>query len=246
MAGHSKWANIRHRKERMDAKRGKVFSRLIKEVTVAAKEGGADAAANPRLRLALEKAKEANVPNDNIERAIKRGSGQLEGGASYHEVRYEGYGVGGAAVLVDCLTDNKNRTLAEVRHAFTKNGGNLGTDGSVAYLFNRCGQLLFAEAGDAAQLMEVAVDNGAEDFIEDENGGVEVICAAENFPALLDAVRAAGYAPDEADIVMRADNEITLVGDEAKRLQRLIEALEDLDDTQQVYTNADVGEEALS
>ena len=242
MAGHSKWANIRHRKERVDAKRGKIFSRLIKEVTVAAKNG-ADPAANPRLRLALEKAKEANVPNDNIDRAIKRGGGLLEGGANYSEVRYEGYGIGGAAVLVDCLTDNKNRTLPEVRNVFTKNGGNLGTDGSVAYLFARCGQLLFERVADAAALMEVAIDNGADDFIADEeSGGVEIVCAPDSFEALLAAVRAAGHAPDEADIIMRAENEIILSGEDGNRMQRLLDALEDLDDTQQIYTNADIRE----
>lgn len=252
MAGHSKWANIRHRKERMDAKRGKIFSRLIKEVTVAAKNG-TDAAANPRLRLALEKAREANVPNDNIDRAVKRGGGLLEGGASYAEVRYEGYGIGGAAVLVDCLTDNKNRTFPEVRRAFTKHGGNLGTDGSVTYLFARCGQLLFARVADGAALMEVAIDNGADDFIADESGGedgegggVEIICAPESFEALLAAVRAAGYTPDEADIIMRAENEIALSGEDAHRMQRLLDALEDLDDTQQIYTNADIREEGAS
>ena len=240
MAGHSKWANIRHRKERMDAKRGKIFSRLIKEVTVAAR-GGADASGNPRLRLALEKAKEANVPGDNIERAIKRGAGMLEGAAAYSEVRYEGYGIGGAAVLVDCLTDNKNRTLPEVRRAFTKHGGNLGTDGSVSYLFTRCGQLLYANAAAPAALMDTAIENGAEDFIEDgESGGIEVLCAPENFETLLAAVRSAGAPPDEADIVMRPQNEVALEGEDAKRMQRLLDALEDLDDTQQIYTNADI------
>lgn len=244
MAGHSKWANIRHRKERVDAKRGKVFSRLIKEVTVAARSGGADPSANPRLRLALEKAREANVPSDNIDRAVKRGGGLLEGGANYSEVRYEGYGIGGAAVLVDCLTDNKNRTLPEVRHVFAKCGGNLGTDGSVAYLFARCGQLLFAGVENSAALMEVAVENGADDFIEDaESGGVEIVCAADSFPALLDAVRAAGYAPDEADIVMRPESDMLLAGEDGRRMQRLLDMLEDLDDTQKIYTNANIQEE---
>ena len=243
MAGHSKWANIRHRKERVDAKRGKTFSRLIKEVTVAAKTGGMDAAANPRLRLALEKAREANVPNDNLERAIRRGGGQLEGGASYNEVRYEGYGIGGAAVLVDCLTDNKNRTLGEVRHAFNKYGGNLGTDGSVVYLFNRCGQLLFCGVKDSGALMETAIDNGADDFREEDGGDIEIICPPDDFPTLLDAVRAAGYAPDAADVVMRPQNDVSLAGDDGKRMRRLLDVLEDLDDTQQVYTNADIQEE---
>lgn len=244
MAGHSKWANIRHRKERVDAKRGKVFSKLIKEVTVAARVGGADAAANPRLRLALERARAANVPSDNIDRATKRGAGQIEG-ATYTEVRYEGYGVGGAAVLVDCLTDNKNRTLPEVRHVFAKYGGNLGTDGSVSYLFRRCGQLLFSEVADSAKLMEVALDNNAEDFLEDDDSaGVEIICAPEDFPALLDAVRAAGFQPDESDVIMRAEADINLPEDEARRMQKLLDALEDLDDTQAIFSNANLGEVA--
>lgn len=240
MAGHSKWANIRHRKERVDAKRGKIFTRIIREVMVAAKVGGGDAAANPRLRLALEKARAANVPNDNLERAIKRGSGALEG-AAYTEVRYEGYGVGGAAVLLDCLTDNKNRTLPEVRHAFTKHGGNLGTEGSVAYLFQRCGQLLFCDVADAEKerLMEVALEHAARDFIEDEtSAGVEVVSAPEDFVGLLDAVRQAGFAPDAADIVMRAETDVLLDAAQADRMQKLLEVLEDLDDTQHIYTNA--------
>ncbi|MCH9758338.1 MAG: YebC/PmpR family DNA-binding transcriptional regulator, partial [Proteobacteria bacterium] len=214
----------------------------VKEVTVAAKSGGMDPSSNARLRLSLEKAKEANVPNDNIDRAIKRGGGMLDGGANYSEVRYEGYGVGGAAVLVDCLTDNKNRTFPEVRNIFTKCGGNLGTDGSVAYLFKRCGQLLFLECSNAAALMDVAIENGADDFIE-EGEAVEVLCSPEQFPALLDAIRAAGYTPDESDIVMRAENDIVLSGDEGKRMQRLLDGLEDLDDTQQVYSNANIKEE---
>ena len=240
MAGHSKWANIRHRKERVDAKRGKVFSRLIKEVTVAAKVGGMDAAANPRLRLALEKARAANVPSDNIDRAIKRGGGQLDG-VSYVELRYEGYGPGGAAILMDCLTDNKNRTYPEVRNVFYKYGGNLGNDGSVAYLFRRCGQLLLAEIADSSVLMEIAITNDAEDFIE-EDGGVEIICSPEALATLLHAVREGGFTPDEADIVMRPDAEIALNDDDSDRLQRLLDALEDLDDTQKIYTNVIIGE----
>lgn len=244
MAGHSKWANIRHRKERVDAKRGKTFSRLIKEVTVAAKTGGMDVAANSRLRLALEKARDANVPNDNLDRAVRRGGGLLEGGAGYSEVRYEGYGIGGAAVLVDCFTDNKNRTLAEVRHAFSKYGGNLGTDGSVAYLFERCGQLLFYRVENSAQLMETAIDNGAEDFREEDDESIEIVCPPDNFPALLDAVRAAGYTPEAADIVMRAQTDVPLADDDGRRMQRLLDVLEELDDTQHIYTNADIREEA--
>lgn len=208
---------------------------------MAARLGGGDPGSNPRLRLAMEKAREANMPNDNLERAIKRGAGLLEG-AAYLEVRYEGYGVGGAAVLVDCLTDNKNRTLPEVRRVFVKYGGNLGTDGSVSYLFKRCGQLLFASLSDEAQLMDVAVANNAADFFSDEEGGAEILCAAEDFPPLLDAVRAAGFAPDEFGVVMRADSDIILVGEEGARMQKMLDALEELDDTQQIYTNADIRE----
>lgn len=243
MAGHSKWANIKHRKERVDAKRGKIFTRIIKEITVAAKLGGSDVSANPRLRLALEKAKEGNMPNDNIDRAIKRGCGQLEGGVSYSEIVYEGYGVGGAAVLVYCLTDNKNRTYPEVRHAFTKFGGNLGTDGSVSYLFHRCGQLLFENIDNTTPLMEIAIENGADDFIEDE-GGVEIICPADGLSELAEKIKQAMYSPDTVDIIMRPNTEINLVGDEASRMQKLLDLLEDLDDTQHVYTNAIIEEAA--
>lgn len=241
MAGHSKWANIRHRKERVDAKRGKVFSRLVKEVFVAAKMGGIDPDANPRLRLALERARDANVPNDNIDRAVKRGGGQLEG-VNYAEVRYEGYAAGGAALLLDCLTDNKNRTLPEVRRALIKHGGNLAAEGAVSYLFSRCGQLLFSNPSDGAKLMDVAAEHNAAEFNE-EDGGVEILCAPEDFPALLDAVRAGGFPPDAADIVMRADGDMPLFGEEARRMQKLLDALEELDDVQSVYTNADIQEE---
>ncbi len=237
MAGHSKWANIKHRKERVDAKRGKVFTKIIKEITVAAKLGGADVSANPRLRLALEKSKEVNMPNYNIDRAIKRGAGQLEDGVIYSEILYEGYGVGGVAVLVNCLTDNKNRTYPEVRHAFTKHGGNLGSDGSVAYLFHHCGQILFENVEDTTSLMEIAIENGADDFIEDE-GGIEIICSPENLSKLTETIKNASFIPDNADIIMRPSNEINLVGEEAVRMQKLIDLLEDLDDTQEVYTNA--------
>lgn len=247
MAGHSKWANIRHRKERMDSKRGKIFSRLIKEIAVAAKTGGTDPAANPRLRLAVEKAREANVPNDNLERAIKRGGGQLEG-ADYAEIRHEGYGPGGAAIIVDCLTDNKNRTLPEVRHVFTKHGGNLGANGSVSYLFHRCGQILCATGDNETRLMEIAIENGAEDFepVGSDNGEVEITCAPNDFPDLLSALKNAGYAPEFAEIVMSATNEISLKGEEAKRMQKLLAALEDLDDTQQIHTSAIFEEEETS
>ena len=241
MAGHSKWANIRHRKERMDAKRGKIFSRLIKEVAVAARVGGADAAANPRLRLALDKARAANVPNDNLERAIKRAAGRQEGEA-YAEARYEGYGAGGAAILIDCLTDNKNRTYPEVRNVFTKHGGNLGGGGSVAYLFRRCGQLLFANAQDGDALMDIAIAHGAEDFFADD-GGVEILAPPENLPALLDALKQAGREPDEADVVMRAEETVAVGGEAAHKLRRLLDALEDLEDAQAVYTNAQIEEE---
>lgn len=237
MAGHSKWANIRHRKERMDSKRGKAFSRFIKETTVAAKIGGGDPASNPRLRLALEKARAANVPNDNLERAVKRGNGQLEG-VEYAEIRYEGYGPGGAAILVDCLTDNKNRALSDIRHLFNKHGGNLGTDGSVSYLFNRHGQLLYAPGGDESALAELAIENGATDIQSGDDGSMEIVCDAGDLPALLDAMRGAGYPPAEADIVMQAGSDIALAGENAKKMRRLLSSLEDLDDTQYVYTSA--------
>ena len=236
MAGHSKWANIRHRKERVDAKRGKLFSRLIREVMVAARVGGGDPSANPRLRLALDRARDANVPGDNLDRAIKRGSGQLEG-AEYEEIRYEGYGPAGAAVIVDCLTDNRNRTLAEVRHAFSRNGGNLGADGSVAFMFRRCGRLLFAPGADAERIMEVAADNGADEVEGDAENGVEVVSPPENFPALLDALQAAGLRPEFAAVVMRPESETTLAGEDARKARKFLDALEDLDDTQEVHAN---------
>ena len=247
MAGHSKWANIRHRKERMDSKRGKVFSRLIKEIAVAARIGGIDPAANARLRLALEKARDANVPGDNLERAVKRGGGQLDG-VDYSETRHEGYGPGGAAVIVDGLSDNKNRTLAEVRHAFTKHGGNLGANGSVSYLFRHCGQILCAVGDDETKLMEVAIDNGAEGFTSvevtnDADGAVEITCKPSSFPELLEAIKKAGYNPEFAEIVMSATNEISLQDEEAKRMQKLLMMLDDLDDTQHIYTNAVFKEE---
>ena len=237
MAGHSKWANIRHRKERMDAKKGKVFSRLIREVTVAAKIGGGDPDANSRLRLALDRAREANVPGDNLERAVKRGAGQLEG-ADYEEIRYEGYGPAGAAVIVECLTDNRNRTLADVRHAFTRNGGNLGADGSVAFLFRRCGRALFPPGADADRIMEVAADNGADEVEGDPENGVEVVSPPEKFPALLDALKAAGLRPEYAEVVMRPENEVALSGEDARKVRKFLDALEDLDDAQKIHANA--------
>ncbi|MGI9306719.1 MAG: YebC/PmpR family DNA-binding transcriptional regulator [Gammaproteobacteria bacterium] len=243
MAGHSKWANIRHRKERMDSKRGKIFARLIKETMVAAKIGGPDPDSNPRLRLALEKARAANVPGDNLERAVKRGGGLLEG-AEYAEIRYEGFGPGGAAVIVDCLTDNKNRALSDIRFVFNKYGGNLGASGSVSRLFSRSGQLLYAPGADEEKLMETAAENGAEDVRSVEDGSVEIICPAADFAALLEAMRAAGHAPAEADIVMRPAADTPLQGAESQKMGRLLHALEDLDDAQNIYTNAVLEEEA--
>jgi YebC/PmpR family DNA-binding regulatory protein len=237
MAGHSRWANIRHRKDRADAKRGKVFTKVIKEVTVAAKLGGGDPAMNPRLRLALAKAQEANVPKDNLERAIKRGTGELEG-VAYEEIRYEGYGTAGAAVIVDCLTDNRTRTVGEVRHAFAKHGGNLGTGGSVAFLFRHCGQFVLAPGTSEDQVMEVAVDAGAEDVLTNEDGSVEVICAPGDFEAVKGALAKAGLTPAFAEVTMKPTTETVLKGDDAARMQRLLDALESLDDVQEVYTTA--------
>ncbi|MCZ7561391.1 MAG: YebC/PmpR family DNA-binding transcriptional regulator [Burkholderiaceae bacterium] len=237
MAGHSKWANIQHRKGRQDAKRGKLFTRVIKEITVAAKMGGADPGSNPRLRLAMDKASEANMPKDTVQRAIQRGAGGLEG-ANYEEIRYEGYGIGGAAVIVDCLTDNRTRTVAEVRHAFSKNGGNLGTDGSVAFQFRHCGQFLFAPGTPEDKVMEVAIDAGADDVGTDDEGGVEVVCAPGDFAALKQALAQAGLKADVAEITMKPLNETSLAGEDAAKMQKLLDALENLDDVQQVYTNA--------
>ena len=237
MAGHSKWANIKHRKAAADAKKGKVFTRLIKEITVAAKLGGGDPNTNPRLRLAMDKAREANMTKDSVQSAIKRGSGQLDG-VSYEEVRYEGYGVGGAAVMVDCLTDNRTRTVAEVRHAFTKNGGNVGSDGSVAFLFKHCGQLLFAPGTSEDKVMEAAIDAGAEDVAKNEDGSVEVVCAPADFAAVKDALEKAGLKPELAEITMKPTTEAELAGTDAARMRQLLDALENLDDVQNVYTTA--------
>jgi YebC/PmpR family DNA-binding regulatory protein len=241
MAGHSKWANIQHRKNRQDAKRGKLFTRLIKEITVAARLGGGDPDANPRLRLAMDKASEANMPKDTVQRAIQRGAGGLDG-ANYDEVRYEGYGVAGAAVIVDCLTDNRVRTVAEVRHAFSKHGGNLGTDGSVAFMFRHCGQLLFPPGTSEDQVMEAAIEAGAEDVVSDEEGGIEVICAPGDFAAVRAGLEKTGLRPALAEITMRPQSTSALSGDDAQTLQKLIDALENLDDVQQVYTNAEFDE----
>jgi YebC/PmpR family DNA-binding regulatory protein len=237
MAGHSKWANIKHRKERQDAKRGKIFTRLIKEITVAARMGGGDPAMNPRLRLAIDKAQENNLPKDTIERATKRGSGDLEG-VNYEEVRYEGYGIGGAAVMVDCMTDNKTRTVADVRHAFTKYGGNLGTDGSVAFLFKHCGQMVFAPGTDEDKLMEAAIEAGAEDVVTNDDGSIEVITGPNDFSEVREALQKAGFKPELAEVTMKPSTEATLVGDDAARMQKLLDAIEAVDDVQEVYTNA--------
>ena len=239
MAGHSKWANIKHKKAAQDAKRGKVFTRLIKEITVAARMGGADPNANPRLRLAIDKAQVQNMPKDNIERAIKRGTGDLEG-VSYEEIRYEGYGIGGAAVMVDCLTDNRARTVADVRHAFSKHGGNLGTDGSVAFLFKHCGQFVFAPGTNEEKLMEAALEAGAEDVITNDDGSVEVISAPAEFLSVQGALERAGFKPELAEITMKPVNESAMSGDDSVKMQRLLDALESLDDVQDVYTTASI------
>ena len=237
MAGHSKWANIQHRKGRQDEKRGKIWTKLIKEITVAAKLGGGDIATNPRLRLAIDKAKDSNMPNDNVQRAIQRGTGSLEG-VNYEEIRYEGYGMNGAANIVDCLTDNRTRTVAEVRHAFNKNGGNMGAEGSVAFLFKHCGQMLFAPGTSEDQLMEVALDAGAEDVITHDDGSFEVLTPVTDFTKVQDAISKAGLKAEFATVAMRPETEITLEGDQAESMQKLLDALENLDDVQEVFSNA--------
>ena len=237
MAGHSKWANIKHKKAAQDAKRGKIFTRLIKEITVASRMGGPDTDTNARLRLAIDKAYESNMPKDNVERAIKRGSGELEG-VNYEEVRYEGYGIGGAAVMVDCMTDNKTRTVADVRHAFTKFGGNLGTDGSVACLFKHCGQLVFAPGTNEDKVMEAALEAGAEDVVTNDDGSIEVICSPIDFVSVKQALDKAGLKPELAEVTMKPTAESELKGEDAAKMQKLIDALESLDDVQDVYTTA--------
>ena len=237
MAGHSKWANIKHKKERSDAKRGKLFTRVIKEIAVAAKLGGPDPDANPRLRLAVDKASDANMPKDTVMRAIQRGSGDVDG-ANYDEIRYEGYGIGGAAIIVDCLTDNRTRTVADVRHAFSKNGGNLGTDGSVAFLFQHCGQFLFPPGTSEEAVMEAALEAGAEDVIGDDEGGIEVLCAPPDFAKVRSALEKAGLKAEIAEVTMKPLTETEFSGEDGATLQALIDALENLDDVQQVYTNA--------
>jgi YebC/PmpR family DNA-binding regulatory protein len=237
MAGHSKWANIQHRKGRQDAKRGKIFTRLIKEITVASRLGGSDITANPRLRLAVDKAYANNMPKDTVERATKRGSGELEG-VSYEEIRYEGYGIGGAAVIVDCMTDNRVRTVADVRHAFAKHGGNLGTEGSVAFLFRHCGQLLFAPGASEEKVMEAALEAGADDVIANDDGSIEVITTPHDFLAVKDKLEKAGLKAELAEVTMKATTEIALAGEESAKMQRLMDALEAIDDVQEVYTSA--------
>ncbi|WP_293005943.1 YebC/PmpR family DNA-binding transcriptional regulator [Nitrosomonas sp.] len=235
MAGHSKWANIKHKKAAQDAKRGKVFTRLIKEITVAARMGGGDPDSNPRLRLAIDKAYDQNMPKDNVERAIKRGCGELDG-VDYEEIRYEGYGIAGAAVMVDCMTDNRVRTVADVRHAFTKFGGNLGTDGSVSFLFKHCGQLIFAPGTNEDGIIEAALESGAEDVICNEDGSIEVITAPYEFINIKDALENAGFKAELAEVTMKPGDEIILSGDDAVKMQKLLDALENLDDVQNVYT----------
>ena len=241
MAGHSKWANIQHRKGRQDEKRSSAFSKIAKEVTVAAKMGGGDPGFNPRLRLAIDKAKGVNMPKDKIDNAIKKGTGELEG-VDYSEIRYEGYGIAGAAVIVDCLTDNRTRTVADVRHAFNKYGGNLGTDGCVAFQFRHCGQLLFAPGIDEGALMDAAIEAGADDVVNNDDGSVEVLCAASDYMSVKEALTAAGFAAGFGGVTMKASNEITLSGDDAMRMQKLIDVLESLDDVQDVYTSAVIDE----
>jgi YebC/PmpR family DNA-binding regulatory protein len=241
MAGHSKWANIKHKKAATDAKRGKIFTRLIKEITVAARLGGSDISANPRMRLAVDKAYENNMPKDTVERAIKRGSGELEG-VNYEEVRYEGYGIAGAAVMVDCLTDNKTRTVADVRHAFTKYGGNLGTDGSVAFLFKHCGQLIFAPGTNEDKLVEAALEAGAEDVVGNDDGSFEVVTGPYDFAQIKESLAKAGLKAEFAEVSMKPSTEAEMTSDDAVKMQKLLDALEALDDVQDVYSTAVIGE----
>ncbi len=241
MAGHSKWANIKHKKAATDAKRGKIFTRLIKEITVSSRLGGPDPGSNPRLRLAVDKAREQNMPKDTIDNAIKRGSGQLDG-VNYEEIRYEGYGINGAAVIVDCMTDNRTRTVADVRHAFSKYGGNLGTDGSVAFLFKHCGQIVFAPGTSEDKVMEAAIEAGAEDVVTNDDGSVEVLTGPNDFVAVKDALAKAGLTPEFAEVTMKPSTEVEYAGEDAARMQKLLDALESLDDVQEVYTTAVMAE----
>jgi len=241
MAGHSKWANIQHRKGRQDEKRGKLWTRAIREITVAARAGGGDLSANPRLRLAVEKAKAVNLPIDTVKRNIDKATGNLEG-VNYEEIRYEGYGIGGAAIIVDTMTDNRVRTVAEVRHAFSKHGGNMGTEGSVAFQFKHCGQIIFAPGTDEDKVMEVALEAGAEDVITDDDGAIEVITSVADFEAVKNALEAAGLKPEVAEVTMRAENTVDVAGEDAAKMQKLLDVLEDLDDVQAVYHNASLSE----
>jgi len=242
VAGHSKWANIQHRKGRQDEKRGKIWTRIIREITVAARAGGGDLGTNPRLRLAVDRAKAANMPADRVKYNIDKATGSVEG-ITYEEIRYEGYGIGGAAIIVDTMTDNKVRTVAEVRHAFAKYGGNMGTEGSVSFQFKHCGQIIFAPGTSEDRVMEVALDSGAEDVISDDDGAIEVITSVADFEAVKNALEAAGLTPDVAEVTMRAENPIELTGDEAIRMQKLLDAIEDLDDVQEFYHNAELDSE---
>lgn len=241
MAGHSKWANIQHRKGRQDAKRGKIFTKLIKEITVAARLSGGDPAMNPRLRAAIVAAKDENMPSDNITRAIKKGTGELEG-VNYEEIRYEGYGINGAALIIDCLTDNKKRAVADVRHSLTKFGGNLGTDGSVVFMFKHCGSLIFEPGTSEEEIMDVALEAGAEDIVTDEDGSIEVITPPNDFLAVKEALETAGLKAAVAEVTMKATDEVVFVGEEGEKMQRILDALEELDDVQDVYTTAVIEE----
>jgi YebC/PmpR family DNA-binding regulatory protein len=241
MAGHSKWANIQHRKGRQDEKRGKIWTRLIREIVVAARHGGGDLAMNPRLRLAVDKAKAANMPADTIRKNVDKATGNLEG-AHYEEVRYEGYGIGGAAIIVDCMTDNRVRTVAEVRHAFSKHGGNLGSEGSVAFQFRHCGQLVFAPGSDEDAVMAAALDAGADDVVSGDDGSIEVLSAPNDFEAVQGALARAGLVAAAAEVTMRPESVVALAGEDGERMQKLLDALEDLDDVQAVYHNAEIAE----
>jgi YebC/PmpR family DNA-binding regulatory protein len=241
VAGHSKWANIQHRKGRQDEKRGKVWTRCIREIMVAARQGGADLSANPRLRLAVDKAKAANMPADTVKKNIDKATGNLEG-VNYEEIRYEGYGIGGAAIIVDCMTDNRVRTVAEVRHAFSKYGGTMGTEGSVAFQFKHVGQFVFAPGTSEDKVMEVALEAGADDVVTDDDGAIEVLCAPPGFEAVKAALEAAGLKPDVAEVTMRAENTIALSGEDGQRMQKLLDMIEDLDDVQELYHNAEISE----
>ena len=239
MAGHSKWANIQHRKGRQDEKRQKIWTRVVREIMVAARMGGGDLSANPRLRLAVDKAKAANMPADTVKRNIDKATGNLEG-VHYEEIRYEGYGIGGAAILVDTMTDNKVRTVAAVRHVFSKHGGNMGAEGAVAFQFKHCGQILLAPGADEAKVMEIALEAGADDVITDDEGGIEVLTSPQDFEAVKNAIESAGLKPEIAEVTMRAENSISLSGDEAAKMQKLLDMIEEIDDVQNVFHNADL------